>query len=158
LGCLATDKRAINRIYKIKNREKNKPLLVLISDFKMLRKYFKVDKKQEAYLRKIWPGKVSVILDKKKLLPDSLSAKKSSLGARLPKSEFLTKMIREVGAPIVSTSLNQSGAKPLTEVKNLANHFSKNKIDLVADAGIRKGQPSKLIDLRDLKNIKILRK
>jgi L-threonylcarbamoyladenylate synthase len=158
LGCKADDKKAINRIYKIKKREKNKPLLVLISDFKMLRQYFKVDKKQETYLRKIWPGKVSVILDKKELLPDSLSAKKSSLGVRLPKSEFLTKMIKEVGVPLVSTSLNPSGAEPLADVKNLASHFTENRIDLIIDAGKRKGKSSKLIDLRDLKNIKVLRK
>jgi len=44
LGCSALDKKAVGKIYRIKNRAKKKPLLVLISDFKMLQEYFKVDK------------------------------------------------------------------------------------------------------------------
>lgn len=158
LGCKAGDKKALNKIYRIKKREKKKPLLVLISDFKMLRKYLLVDKKQEAYLRKVWPGPISVILNKKKLLPDELSARKSGVAVRLPKSRFLTKMIREVGEPIVSTSLNLSGKKPLENASNLAGYFKNIKPDLIIDAGIRRGRPSKLIDLRDVDNIKILRK
>ena len=158
LGCLATDKKAINKIYRIKKREKKKPLLVLISDFKMLRKYFKVDKKQLAYLRKIWPGKVSVILNKKSNLPGYVSGRLSSVAVRLPKSGFLTKMIKELGAPVVSTSLNKSGRKPLASVSRLEKYFRAAKPDLVIDAGTIKGRPSKLIDLRDVDKIKILRK
>ncbi|HTX86537.1 MAG TPA: L-threonylcarbamoyladenylate synthase [Candidatus Nanoarchaeia archaeon] len=158
LGCLATDKKAINKIYRIKKREKKKPLLVLISDFKMLRKYFKVDKKQLAYLRKIWPGKVSVILNKKSNLPGYVSGRLSSVAVRLPKSGFLTKMIKELGAPVVSTSLNLSGQPHLERVSGLKKYFKKNRPDLVIDAGTIKGRPSKLIDLRDVDKIKILRK
>jgi tRNA threonylcarbamoyl adenosine modification protein (Sua5/YciO/YrdC/YwlC family) len=155
LGCLATDKKAIAKIYRLKKRTKKNPLLVLISDFKMLRKYFSVDKKQAAYLHKIWPGKVSVILNKKATLPDDISASLSSAAVRLPKSRFLTKMIKELGAPIVSTSLNKSGDKPCEQVDNLNQYL---KPDLVIDAGQLKGSPSKLIDLRDVNDIKVLRK
>jgi L-threonylcarbamoyladenylate synthase len=158
LGCLATDKKAVAKIYRIKKRAKKKPLLVLIADFKMLNKYFKVDKKQAAYLRKIWPGKVSVILNKKTTLPDDVSAGLSNVAVRLPKSEFLTKMIKEAGAPLVSTSLNLSGKKPLDQIGDLTRHFPGAGIDLAIDAGARPGKPSRLINLRDLKNIKILRK
>jgi L-threonylcarbamoyladenylate synthase len=155
LGCLATDKKAIAKIYRLKKRTRKNPLLVLISDFKMLRKYFAVDKKQLVYLHKIWPGKVSVILNKKSALPDDISAGMSSAAVRLPKSRFLTKMIKELGAPIVSTSLNKSGDKPCERVDNLDQYL---KPDLVIDAGPIQGSPSKLIDLRDVRDIKVLRK
>jgi tRNA threonylcarbamoyl adenosine modification protein (Sua5/YciO/YrdC/YwlC family) len=158
LGCSALNKKAISKIYRIKNREKEKPLLVLISDFKMLAKYFKVDKKQLAYLRKIWPGKVSVILDKKALLSNDISAGLSSAAVRLPKSQFLTKMIKELDAPIISTSLNISGEKHLESLDNLTEYFKKQEPDLIIDAGIIKGKPSKLIDLRNAEKIKILKK
>jgi L-threonylcarbamoyladenylate synthase len=158
LGCSALDKKAINKIYRIKNREKRKPLLILISGYPMLKKFFFVDKKQTAYLRKIWPGKISVILNKKKGLPDELSAGLSGLAVRLPKSRFLTKMIQEAGAPIVSTSLNLSGQKPLERLSCLDEYFKKTKPDLLIDAGIKKGKPSTLIDLSDIENIKVLRK
>jgi L-threonylcarbamoyladenylate synthase len=158
LGCSATDKRVVNKIYRIKKREKNKPMLVLISDFKMLAKYFSVDKKQLAYLRKIWPGKVSVILNKKSALSNDVSGGLPSAAVRLPKSEFLTKMITELGAPVVSTSLNISGEAHLENLDNLEKYFIKTKPDIVIDAGIKKGKPSKLIDLRDVGNIKVLRR
>jgi L-threonylcarbamoyladenylate synthase len=157
LGCLASEKKAINKVYRIKKREKKKPLLVLISDFKMLSGYFLVDKKQTAYLRKVWPGMISVILNKKKLLSNELSAGLSSVAVRLPKSRFLTKMIKEAGGPIVSTSLNLSGEKPVEIVDNLSKYFKGAKPDFVVDAGILDGKPSKLIDLRDVENIKVLR-
>lgn len=158
LGCLATDKKAINKIYRIKKREKKKPLLVLISDYAMLKKYFFVDKKQEAYLRKVWPAKISVILNKKDGLPNELSAGEKGVAVRLPKSLFLTKMIKEAGAPIVSTSLNLSGETPVENVDDLSDYFQGAKPDFVVDAGRKSGKPSKLIDLRDVNNIVILRK
>ncbi len=158
LGCSASEKSAIDKIYRLKKRTAGKPLLVLISDFKMLEKYFKTDKKQRAYLRKIWPGKVSVILNKKKVLPDYVSAGMASAAVRLPKSGFLTKMIKELNRPVVSTSLNQSGREPLSRVDRLDKYFPRSKPDLVVDAGVINGRPSKLIDLRDIDAIKILRK
>jgi tRNA threonylcarbamoyl adenosine modification protein (Sua5/YciO/YrdC/YwlC family) len=158
LGCSAVDKKAIARIYRLKKREKKKPLLVLISDFSMLRKYFKINPKQLTYLRKIWPGRISVILDKKTSLPSDISAGLSSVAVRLPKSQFLTKMIKELCTPIVSTSLNRSGQKHLDRVDRLGRYFRKLQPDLVIDAGVVKGKPSQLIDLRDINEIKILRK
>jgi tRNA threonylcarbamoyl adenosine modification protein (Sua5/YciO/YrdC/YwlC family) len=158
LGCSATDKKAIAKIRHIKKRAGRKPFLILISDYKMLRKYFKVDKKQLAYLRKIWPGKVSVILEKKTALPGYVSGGLASVAVRLPKSEFLTKMIKELGKPLVSTSLNLSGQKHLEQVTDLNEYFTEAKPDLVVDAGKLKGKPSRLIDLRNADNIVIIRK
>jgi L-threonylcarbamoyladenylate synthase len=158
LGCSALEKKAVSKIYRIKKREKNKPLLVLISDFKMLAEYFKVDKKQLEYLRKIWPGKVSVILNKKPALSNDVSAELSSAAVRLPKSEFLTKMITELSTPLVSTSLNISGNAHLENLDNIEKYFIKTKPDIIVDAGIKKGKPSKLLDLRDVGNIKVLRR
>ncbi|MDD4901824.1 MAG: L-threonylcarbamoyladenylate synthase [Patescibacteria group bacterium] len=158
LGCSATDKKAIDKIRRMKKRDKNKPFLILIADFKMVHKYFKVDKKQASYLRKIWPGKVSVILNKKSALPGYVSAGLASAAVRLPKSEFLTKMIKELKQPIVSTSLNKSGQLHLVRVADLTNYFTVTKPDLIVDAGTINGKPSKLIDLRDAAKIKVLRK
>ena len=158
LGCLATDKKAIEKIYKIKKRDGKKPFLVLVSDWKMLKEYFSLSKEQNKYLHKIWPGPVSVILPHKGLFPSVLSLGLEALAVRLPKSDFLVKMIKVAGTPIVSTSLNLSAKPHLDDVDGLENYFSVHKPDLIIDSGRQKGQPSKLIDLRDMKNIKILRK
>jgi L-threonylcarbamoyladenylate synthase len=167
LGCDAGNEKAIRKIVKIKNKEK-KAILVLISDFKMLKRYCVVNINQEKYLKKIWFTRrsfsegghkpVTVILKKRLNLPDILTAGQETLAVRLPASEFLIRMISMFGRPVVSTSLNKTGEKPLNNVKNLSKYFNVLP-DLVIDAGkCGNTKPSRLIDLRDVKNIKVLRK
>lgn len=158
LGCDAGNIEAIKKINKIKGEKGKKPLLVLISDFKMLQKYCFFNQKQEEYLRDVWPGPVTVILKRKPILPTELTGGLNSIAVRLPKNDFLIKIIKAAGFPLVSTSLNKKGEKPLLDVNNLEKHF-KYPPDLVIDAGAAKRiKPSKLIDLRDIENVKILRK
>jgi L-threonylcarbamoyladenylate synthase len=158
LGCDAGNAEAIKKINKIKEEKTNKPLLVLMSDFKMLQKYCFFNQEQEKYLRDVWPGPVTVILKRKPILPAELTGGQNSLAVRLPDNDFLIKIISGAGFPIVSTSLNKKGEKPLTNVENLEKYF-KYLPDLVIDAGeCKRTKPSKLIDLRDMKNIKVLRK
>jgi len=173
LSCLAKNVKAIERMRQIKKLPANKPLLVLVSSLAMVKKYCRVNKKQEKYLMKIWPNltpalslvrrggirPVTVVLNLKKNLPRELTAGTSSLAVRLPKSEFLFKIITGVGQPIVSTSLNISGQKSLNNLNNLDNYFKKVRPDLVVDAGrAKRVKPSKLVDLRNMTQIKILRK
>ncbi len=181
LGCLATDKKAINKIYKIKKRKKGKALLILISSLAMLKKYCYVSKGQEKFLKSVWKFKtpraplykggksaVTVILKSRGVLPRKLAGEGNSLAVRLPRNEFLIKIIKKVGRPIVSTSVNISGEKSLASVENVERYFKTpraplikgavNLPDLVVDAGKLKNKPSKIADIRDIKNIKILRK
>ncbi len=158
LGCMADNAITIDRIHKIKNQPPNKPLLVLVSDYKMLLHYCFVNAKQKKYLKLIWPGPVTVILKLKKKMPAGLSGGLNTLAVRLPKNDFLIKIIKMVGTPIVSTSLNIVGKKPLNSVTGLNKYFKKDKPDLVVDAGKIMGQPSKLVDITNIENIKILRK
>jgi L-threonylcarbamoyladenylate synthase len=91
-------------------------------------------------------------------LPAKLTDGLNSLAVRLPKNDFLIKIINEVDFPIVSTSLNKRGEKSLTNVQNLEKHF-KYLPDLAIDAQeCKRTKPSRLVDLRDIKNIKIIRK
>ncbi len=96
-----------------------------------------------------------------KQLPNELTGGLDSVGVRipnLPKSNFLIKILIGVKVPIVSTSLNISGKRILGRIDDLDNYFKKIKPDLVIDAGQLKAKPSRLVDLRDINNIKILRK
>ncbi len=159
LGCLATNAKAINKIKIIKKRDKNKPLLILVSSLHMAKKYCFISKKQEFSLKKIWKSKrpTSVILRHRNLLPKELNPKQEGIAVRLPKSDFLRKIIKTIGVPIVSTSFNVSGEPVWNEVSFLSKkRFKKNDPELVIDGGILNNQASRLINLIN-GEIKIIR-
>ncbi|MCX6796101.1 MAG: L-threonylcarbamoyladenylate synthase, partial [Candidatus Falkowbacteria bacterium] len=120
LGCLATCQPAISKIYKLKGIKSPKPLIVLIKDFKMLHAFCQVNKTQEKYIRCFWPSTAGKKEEKKKLpttfilrsrgrLPKEILGQGNSLAVRLPKNDFLTKILVQVQAPIISTSVNITG-------------------------------------------------
>ena len=158
LGCIATDSKAIDKIFKIKKRDKQKPLLILVKSWCMLKKYCYVSKKQDEYLRKVWPGPVSVILKSRGLLPKNLTSGSENIAVRLPSNEILIKIIRQMGVPITSTSVNISGKNNLTNISDVDKYFGRYVPDLIVDAGRISGKSSRLVDLIDINNIKVLRK
>lgn len=67
LVCDATNEKAVEKVFKIKRRKIGKPIPIFIKDLKMAKKLAFVDKRQEKFLKKMWPGKVTVILRPKRL-------------------------------------------------------------------------------------------
>jgi L-threonylcarbamoyladenylate synthase len=162
LSCLATDKEAIKKIFKLKKREAHKPLITLVSSVAMAKRYAHLPKLEAEILKKLWSDNATpttVILRAKNNLPQEIISDSGGLSCRLPKSDFLIKIIRKANAPIISTSLNLSGEAPLVEVDKLDNiFFGKDKPDLIVNVGrAKKKKPSRLIDLRE-GDLKIIRK
>lgn len=160
LSCLATDKKAINLIKSLKKRDANKPFLILVSSWRMAKKYCFISKKQSLLIKKYSELKrpSSFILDHQNLLAPNLVNSNMGLGVRLPKSDFLLKIIRKTKCPLVTTSLNLSGENFAEEVDNLEEkNIDKNKIDLVIDIGKIRGKASKILDIRN-NELKIIRK
>ncbi len=158
-------------------------MLILVDSLARVKKYCIINKEQEEFLRKVClvktlgallrhrvssAGPVTVILKSKGILPKKLVGERNGLAVRLPRNEFLIKIIGKVGAPIVSTSANISGEKNLTSVKNAEEYFKSPRTpilggeidlpDLVVDAGKLQNKPSRIVDIRNIRNIKILRK
>lgn len=150
LSCLANNSKAIKQIKDMKGKDSAKALIILVSSIFMLKKYVYLSKEQEAQIKKFWNLKArptTVILKHKKLLPKELSGEMDSLALRLPKSDFLIKIIKRAGVPLVSTSLNLSGQPHLSNTKSLQGYFKKNP-DLVIDAGtIKNKKASRLVNL-----------
>jgi L-threonylcarbamoyladenylate synthase len=162
LSCLATDSEAIKKIFKLKNREAHKPLITLVSSVAMAKRYVQLSRPEAELLKKLWSEQAqptTVILRAKNNLPAEIISDSGGLSCRLPKSDFLIKIIKKANLPIISTSLNLSGEAPLIAVDKLDNIFSgKNKPDLIVNIGLaKKKKPSRLVDLRG-GNLKIIRK
>jgi len=104
IGCDATNLKAINKIYKIKKRNRSKPFICLMNDLKMSDKYVKNTNEIKNYLKnKTSP--TTVIYDQVK----NLNTFPESVAIRISKDEFCSELIRKFNKPIISTSVNISG-------------------------------------------------
>ena len=159
LSCRADQERAIAKIFAIKRRDYNKPLLVLVSSVSMAKRFCLINRRQEIILKKIWNQKrpTSVLLAHRGLLPSNLTAKSDWLAVRLPKSIFLRKIIRSLGAPLVSTSANFSGENLLTASAALKCFNQEPRPDLVVVGGRNYKKASRLIKLEANGAIEVLR-
>jgi L-threonylcarbamoyladenylate synthase len=158
IGCLATDDKAVDKIYRIKERGKDKPLLVLVDSLDMAKDYFYINSRQEEVLKQHWPGPYSFILKEKGRFSHILAGNKRAVGVRLPKNDFITKMVYRAGTPVVSTSFNISGQKVASRVDKIEEMFMDCLPDIVLDIGrIENRKPSKLMDLTNPDGIKVLR-
>lgn len=106
IGALATDEKAILRVYEVKRRPLSMPLSIAVSGMDMLREVAEVE--HPDFIRKFLPGPVTVILKKKPVLPDILTAGSGYVGIRFPDHPVALDLIRRTG-PIVSTSANLHG-------------------------------------------------
>lgn len=163
-SCLASSSSALKKLRQLKKREKDKPFLLLVANLEMLESIAFLNLAQKKYLEdnRIFEEKSTTILLKiKKKLPIEVLGSKNinKVAIRLPKSRFLTKMIKELDEPIVSSSLNLSGKENISNPREIKKIFSQeNGIDLILNSGIcRRRKASRLIDLSDLKNIKVIR-
>jgi L-threonylcarbamoyladenylate synthase len=166
IGCLATNKSAINKIFKIKKIKPPRSLIVLIRSYCALHELCQVSKAQEKYIRNVWPSTTrdaqnamfkyskqptTFILKSRGKLPKEILGEDGCIAVRLPKNDFLIKILRGVNKPLVSTSLNIAGRPTLADLDNIYKYFGKNQPDFIIDAGKMKAtKPSRIIDLKNL--------
>ncbi|MDI6591632.1 MAG: L-threonylcarbamoyladenylate synthase [Patescibacteria group bacterium] len=146
----ATNKKAVEKIFKIKKRPFQKPIPIFVKDIKMVKKIAKIDKKQEEFLKKVWPGKVTIVLKPKKELPRGIGKPNKEIGLRIPNYKIINRLLKLCNCPLTGTSANISGRPASTKIKEVLKQFENQKIqpDLVIDAGnLPESKPSIIIDL-----------
>jgi len=154
----ATNKKAVEKLFKIKKRKKEKPIPIFVKNIEMAKKLVLIDKEQEKFLKKVWPGKVTVVLERKKG-QNLYGLDRKTVAIRIPDYRFLNILLKKINRPLTGTSANISGKPTSTKIKEVINQFKnqKHQPDLIIDAGnLPKNRPSKVVDLRGRK-IKILR-
>ncbi|MCX5716662.1 MAG: L-threonylcarbamoyladenylate synthase [Candidatus Omnitrophica bacterium] len=132
------DKRAVNRLQKVKRRPGNKPFTVHIADKTDLEKFgCDVSPFALELIAKFWPGPLTLIFDTKK---------SGKTGFRMPDNKTAIALISESGMPIVAPSANLSGLRPPVNAKQVLEQLD-GKIDMVLDAGpTRLGKESTTMD------------
>lgn len=110
LGCDATNRDAIANIYRIKQREESKSLIVLVDSFEMLSTYIATIPEKAKEILENASKPTTIIYRNPKGFASNCIAKDNTIAVRIVANEFCQQMIREFGKPIVSTSANISGS------------------------------------------------
>lgn len=141
--CSALNKKSIERLYKIRKRSTNKPMIILISSVKDI-KTFGIDQKIPF---KAWPKKISIIFDCKNAKYKYLHRDRNTLAFRIPDNPSLVRLLKKAG-PLVAPSANIEGGKPSETIKEAEAYF-KNNVNMYVDAGLLKSKPSKIIHIKN---------
>jgi len=156
IAAMPLNKKAVRKLYKIKKREKKKPIALLISS-KILAEKFAVSipSKAKKLMTKYWPGPLTLIFKKRKSIPDFLASGLPTIGIRMPDNKIALKLIRKAGGALAVTSANISGNKPAIsadQIKRLKG------IDLIIDGGKCKIGISSSVVFVSKDRMKIIRK
>ncbi|ABR55086.1 Sua5/YciO/YrdC/YwlC family protein [Methanococcus vannielii SB] len=129
LSTNALDENAIEKIYKIKKRDPNKPISISLGEKYQVEKYVYVDDTARKLIDKFMPGPITIILKKKDILPDILG--KNDVGVRIPDND----VIRKISVvPLTTTSANISGEVSPIALEEVDPKV-KEKVDLIIDSG-----------------------
>ena len=159
-GLLADAKNsfAVKKIYRLKNRPTNNPLIIHVNSLEMAKKIAIFSDDAENLVKKFWPGPLTVIL--KKRTPQSVcsesTANLDTIAIRMPDSKIFQKIISKINKPIAAPSANVSGFISSTKASHVCDCFG-DKIDLVIDSGQSKyGLESTILNM-EKKPFEILR-
>lgn len=154
----AENEKAVKKVFKIKKRPTGKPIPVFVTDLKMAKELAYINKIQANFLKKVWPGKATVILKAKlKKFPKGILSKDKKIGLRIPDYKPLKILFKKINRPLTGTSANISGKPASTKIKDILKQCKNQKYqpDLILDVGdLKSSLPSTVIDLT---NFKILR-
>ncbi|MEA3453084.1 MAG: L-threonylcarbamoyladenylate synthase [Patescibacteria group bacterium] len=149
IGCNVFDLEAVQRVFELKNRDFSKPLSIAVSDFKMLDKIAFTTEEEKAILKKLLPGSFTIILLKKPIISDLITAGSRFVGIRIPEHEITLELIKKADFPIITTSANISGNEPPVSAKEVDL-----EVQFMLRGECKHKKPSTVIDL---KNRKIIR-
>jgi L-threonylcarbamoyladenylate synthase len=122
IGCDATNIEAVNKIFEIKKREKNKSMIILVETEKRLQDL--VDVPEMAWeIIDLSEKPVTIVYENPRGLPKELLAEDGSIGIRLVKNDFCKKLITKLNKPLVSTSANFSGDKSPLKFSDISHEI-----------------------------------
>ena len=157
IGTNGLNEKAIEKLFRIKNRSKQKPISLLVSNMNMIEGVTKnINEIEFKLIKKFMPGPLTIILEKNENVPDILTAGSKFVGIRIPYNEIAIKLIEYSGVPIATTSANVSGEEANIKLQDIMFEFE-DKADYYIDGGISKiGKASTVVKVED-NEIKILR-
>lgn len=157
LGCHLDDKKAVERIRRIRKLDRHHNFTLVASELKQVAQFAKIDNEQYRLIKSLTPGPFTFILNAKRLVPNRLvHPKRRTIGIRLPDNNIVRELLDELGEPIMSSSLIMPDETMALGDPQEIRARLEHEVDLVIDSGVVTNQPSTVIDWHD-DNLRILR-
>ena len=147
LGADALNPEAIERIYTIKGRDRDKPILILVESSDRMNALVKpFPPMVERLMADFWPGPLTILFQANDRLPIGLTAGTGKIGIRVPSHPVARALLSAVGAPLTGTSANRAGGRSPQTAEEVQSSIGR-ELDLVLDAGPTPGEkPSTVLD------------
>jgi L-threonylcarbamoyladenylate synthase len=150
LGANALDPQAVIKIFELKERPSFDPLIIHIAQIDQLEKLMlHNDKRVYKLAEKFWPGPLTMVLPKSKIVPDIVTSGLPTVGIRMPNNDIALELIRRSGCPIAAPSANKFGRISPTKAAHVKKQLP--QVDFILDGGKTSvGIESTIIKLTEL--------
>lgn len=148
IGCDIMNKKAIEKIYLLKQRDKNRPFSFICSGLKNISDYAKVSNYAYKTMKRLLPGPYTFVLEGSKLVPKIMLTNRKTAGIRVPNNKICLALVEELGNPVITTSATMPDGT-VFDNPSLINEYYNTRISVVIDGGPVVGQPSSVVSLID---------
>jgi tRNA threonylcarbamoyl adenosine modification protein (Sua5/YciO/YrdC/YwlC family) len=155
VGCDLFNKRAIEKLYALKGRDRKKPMSFLCPDLSDVAKYGHVSNFAYRTMKQLTPGPFTFVLQATRQVPDMMMTKQKQVGIRVPDAPLAQRLASELGHPLVTTSASDQEGNVLLDAKDIKEQLG-HALDLILDGGVVQNEPSTILSLLD-DQIEVLR-
>lgn len=135
IGANALNIQAVKDIFIAKGRAQDNPLIVHIANIEMLKELVKkVGEIEKKLINNFWPGPITIIFEKKPIIPDVITGGLGTVAIRMPSNEIARKLIEYANLPIAAPSANVSGKPSGTVIEDIIDELD-GKVDYIIDSG-----------------------
>ena len=135
IGAIATNEKAVDNIFIAKGRPNDNPLIVHLANKSEISKYANTPNEiEQKLIDSFMPGPFTIILSKKDIIPNNVSANLNTVGIRIPSGKIANKILAYDNIPIAAPSANVSGKPSGTNIQDIIQEFN-NKVDYIIDGG-----------------------
>jgi L-threonylcarbamoyladenylate synthase len=149
LGVDPRNSTAVKKLFQIKGRREDQPILLLIPDRASVRLWAtEITPMADQLMKRFWPGPLTLVFKAKKHVLPELTAGTGAIGLRLPGNDLTRQLLAYLGTALTGTSANFSGERNIETAEEVPETFG-DGVDLVLDGGrTAGGKPSTVVDVR----------
>jgi len=155
IGCSIFNKKGVDLIYQIKQRDKRKPFSFICADLSEVSRFARLSNHAFKIMKRYLPGPYTFVLHASREVPDLLTTRQKTVGIRIPDNPICLALVQGLGAPLVTTSANLSGEEPVGDPYLINDQFG-HALEMVIDGGLLTTDVSSVISLLD-NGIELLR-